>query len=69
MRVAASARLLIRATKWQLSRNQGETMIGTGACLVCDLIAGGLILLACLGVAFIFGRNRPPPDERKNAGE
>lgn len=38
-------------------------MIGTGACLVCDFVAGVLILLACLGVAFIALRNCPPPQD------
>jgi hypothetical protein len=38
-------------------------MIGTGACPICDFVAGVLILLACLAVAAWMLRH--PPKKRR----
>jgi hypothetical protein len=39
-------------------------MIGTGACELCDFIAGAVLLLVCLGVAAWLQRH--PPKNRRD---
>jgi hypothetical protein len=36
-------------------------MIGTGACPVCDFLAGAFLLLVCLAVSLFALRHCPPP--------